>query len=168
MVVSYLLKCLSQSGGRPFLVEYREKHLESSGLTVNTTTIVWYSLVKSSCCLRGRWSCWKRITALTLGWDAPPRSFSCSGRPAAWWLSTDSTSAGTRLHRPTGTYLRPDPERKHTLRIYWLLRDTSMSIMTQRNKISEIMDEYVAKSHMLPLWMGMPPFPVNCLEKVKL
>lgn len=47
MVVSYLLKCLSRSGGRAFLVKYGEKHLESSGLTVNTTTIVWYSLVNS-------------------------------------------------------------------------------------------------------------------------
>lgn len=30
-VVSYLLKCLSQSGRRPFLIESREKHLDSSG-----------------------------------------------------------------------------------------------------------------------------------------
>lgn len=39
------------------------------------------------------------------------RGFSC-GKPPAWWLNTDSTAAGTRLHHLTDTCTPPEPEKK--------------------------------------------------------
>lgn len=56
------------------------------------------------------------MMALILGWHAASRSFSRCGRPVAWWLNTDSTSAGTHLHRLTDIYPRPGGERRHKLR----------------------------------------------------
>lgn len=44
------------------------------------------------------------------------RSFSCSGTSAAWWASTDSTSAGTRLLHLQGTSQWPAADRKQEVR----------------------------------------------------
>lgn len=42
--------------------------------------------------------------------DVYGRGFSC-GKPPAWWLNTDSTAAGTRLHHLTDTCTQPEPEK---------------------------------------------------------
>lgn len=42
--------------------------------------------------------------------DVHGRGFSC-GKPPAWWLNTDSTAAGTRLHHLTDTCTQPEPEK---------------------------------------------------------
>lgn len=42
--------------------------------------------------------------------DVYGRGFSC-GKPPAWWLNTDSTAAGTRLHHLTDTCTPPEPEK---------------------------------------------------------
>lgn len=130
----YLWLCLIYWSAYPS-PDQTQRETQLWSLTVNNTTIIWYPLVdvpnsnpeqtqmNLSAVLRfseavdpagTRWqySPW--------GGDDALWSFSCSARPAAWWLSTDSISAGTRLHRLTGTYRQPEPERKHKhkVRIY--------------------------------------------------
>lgn len=107
-------------------VRSKNHHRTAQNRTLNTPP----SLTKSSCSRGGCWSCCKPMMALILGWHAASRTFSRCGRPVAWWLNTDSTSASTHLHRLTDTCPRPGAETKakclwHNVTTSWFAQPTA-------------------------------------------